>query len=692
MSRKNLFKLGLLVVLLGWAIYQLYPTFRVNSLQKGQQKYLMQLSQLTGMDQRQLLSALTVGELEAAVSGATSAMAPEVRKQARDLSDKLITLRGKIDKLEPKALRQGLDLVGGTYLVYEADLRQLARTLARDRDERFGEILAAADRRARAENRDFFDVMVEEFQARNIPLNRYYGRRGQSDDVIIRDLREEAKDGIARTLEVLRNRIDQFGVSEPVIAPQGDKRIVIELAGVQDIERAKRIINTTALLEFKLVREPDVTLSVLQEIDKTVKRMRSKGGVEELAAATTQKDTTKSLPEGKKAQEQEIDLSQLFGKTETAETTKTEARAESTVVVDQQTFEEYPFFSLLRYVEGTDQISVPEQNVAAIKRILQMPEVEKVIPKDGEFLWGAQPYVSRGQRYHQLYFVKREPELVGAYLKTADVAFGAGESSVRAGQAEVHFELNSEGAKIFRRVTGANVGRFLAIVLDGKVYSAPRIKERIPGGSGRIEGSFTREEARDLAVVLRAGALPAPVEVIEERTVGPSLGQDSIDKGKMSAIIGAALVVVFMVVYYRMSGVIANVALVLNIFFLIAALAGLRATLTLPGVAGIVLTVGMAVDANVLIFERIREELRTGKTIRAAIDAGYARAFRTILDSNVTTLITAVVLYQFGSGPVRGFATTLSIGLIINMYTAIVVTRMIFDYITERYALTKLSI
>ncbi|MDZ7338600.1 MAG: protein translocase subunit SecD [candidate division KSB1 bacterium] len=691
MRRKNLLKLVLLVVLLGWAVYQLYPTFRVGSLEKKQNAYLARLSQLVGVAQGDLLSALRVGELEARVSAATANAGQEARQEARELSAKLITLRSKIDKLEPKALRQGLDLVGGTYLVYEADLHQLARTLARDRDDRFTEILAIVDKRARTENRDFFDVLEEEFKARNIPLNRYYGKRGQSDDVIIKELRDEARDGIARTLEVLRNRIDQFGVSEPVIAPQGEKRIVIELAGVQDIERAKRIINTTALLEFKLLREPEVTLSLLQDIDKAVKRMRTKGGVGELSAAAAA-DTAKKLPEGKKAQEQEIDLSKLFGGEEKADTAAKGAQPESTVVVDQQTFEEYPFFSLLRYVEGTDQISVPEQNVAAIKRILQMPEVQKIIPRDGEFLWGAQPYVSRGQRFYQLYFVKKEPELVGAYLKTADVAFGGGESSVRAGQAEVHFELNSEGAKIFRRVTGANVGRFLAIVLDGKVYSAPRIKERIPGGSGRIEGNFTREEARDLAVVLRAGALPAPVEVIEERTVGPSLGQDSIEKGKLSAIVGAALVVLFMIFYYRMSGVIANVALALNIFFLIAALAGLRATLTLPGVAGIVLTVGMAVDANVLIFERIKEELRTGKTIKAAIDAGYARAFRTILDSNVTTLITAVVLYQFGSGPVRGFATTLSIGLIINMYTAIVVTRMFFDYITDRYAITKLSI
>ncbi len=262
----------------------------------------------------------------------------------------------------------------------------------------------------------------------------------------------------------------------------------------------------------------------------------------------------------------------------------------------------------------------------------------------------------------------------------------------RAGQAEVHLTLNSEGGKKFARITGANVGKFLAIVLDNKVASAPRIKEKIPSGTARIDGLDDIQEAKDLQIVLRAGALPARLESIEERTVGPSLGKDSIHKGQYSAMIGLALVIIFMVIYYKLSGAIADVALILNIIFVMAVLAAFHATLTLPGVAGIILTIGMAVDANVLIFERIREELRSGKTIRAAIDAGYGRAFITILDANITTLLTAIVLYQFGTGPIQGFAVTLMIGIIASMFTAIVVTRFIFDYITSKHELKQLSI
>jgi len=263
---------------------------------------------------------------------------------------------------------------------------------------------------------------------------------------------------------------------------------------------------------------------------------------------------------------------------------------------------------------------------------------------------------------------------------------------LQAGRPVVIMELTGEGAKIFSKVTGANVGRRLSIVLDSKVSSIPNIRERIPHGRAEITGMANIDEAKDLAIVLRAGALPAPVEVIEERTVGPSLGQDSINKGTYSALMGMALVVIFMIAYYRLSGIIANIALLMNIVLIMAVLAGFRATLTLPGVAGIILTIGMAVDANVLIFERIREELRSGKTIRAAIDNGYARAFKTILDANLTTLLTALVLYQFGTGPIRGFALTLSIGIVASMFTAIVVTRVIFDYFTEKFTLRKLSI
>jgi preprotein translocase subunit SecD len=289
-----------------------------------------------------------------------------------------------------------------------------------------------------------------------------------------------------------------------------------------------------------------------------------------------------------------------------------------------------------------------------------------------------------------LYVLKKEPEMTGAAIANATMQFDLDQT--RPGAPGVSLNMNASGTNTFRRVTGANVGRNLAIVLDGKVKSAPRIQGRIPSGRASITGSFADEEARDLAIVLRAGALPAPVNIIEERTVGPSLGADSIRSGLMAGIIGAVAVVIFMLVYYRLSGGIAVIGLFLNILFLFAALSALRGTLTLPGIAGIVLTIGMAVDANVLIFERIREELRAGKRVRPAIEAGYERALRTIMDSNLTTLISALVLAQFGTGPVKGFAVTLGIGIIANLYTAVFVTRMIYDLVTARRTVRNLSI
>jgi preprotein translocase subunit SecD len=253
-------------------------------------------------------------------------------------------------------------------------------------------------------------------------------------------------------------------------------------------------------------------------------------------------------------------------------------------------------------------------------------------------------------------------------------------------------KLTPKGRSDFARVTGNNVGRYLAIVLDSEVSSAPTIRERIPNGTASITGSFNVESSKDLAIVLRAGALPAPVRVIEERSVGPSLGSDSIQEGLMAGLIGTILVIVFMAIYYQLSGIIAVVAMILNMLYVVATLAGFGATLTLPGIAGLVLTVGMAVDANVLIFERIREELRNQRSVRQAVEMGYDRAFRTILDANLTTLISALFLFQFGTGPIKGFAVTLSIGLIANMYTAVLFTRMIFDFWLSRGKVERLSI
>ncbi|MDZ7343327.1 MAG: protein translocase subunit SecD, partial [candidate division KSB1 bacterium] len=368
----------------------------------------------------------------------------------------------------------------------------------------------------------------------------------------------------------------------------------------------------------------------------------------------------------------------------------TQHLAQDSVRVDKEIFAENPFLSLLRNVNN--RVSVPADNYRAVERILNSPEVQKVIPADAKFAWSNKPEKVADTEYYTLYLLKKEAELTGAMLNDAQATIASGAGMTRQGEWVVSMQMNSEGTKVFSRVTGANVNKQLAIVLDGKVVMAPNIREKIPSGTAQIEGNMGANEAKDLAIVLRAGSLQAPMQVIAEHTVGPSLGRDSITKGQLSAVIGFVFVILFMVFYYKLSGLVATVALLFNVVIVMAALAFFKATLTLPGVAGIILTIGMAVDANVLIFERIREELRHGKTVRTAIDLGYSRAFLTIVDANLTTLLTALVLYQFGTGPIRGFAVTLSIGIIASMFTAIVVTRVIFDYFTSRRQLARLSI
>ena len=640
MKRKNLVRTIIVIVILLWSGWKLYPTVRLNTL---------------SMEQREKLQE-----------------------------------KGKLVELQNNAIKRGLDLQGGMYLVLEVDIAQLLDNLAKRKDEKFNQILEKTRRDILANpQEDFLTLFINNLHENNLRLSRYFGSPAQKEDSIIKMLRKEAKDAIDRSLHILRNRVDQFGVSEPNIQKQGSHRIVIELPGIKDIDRAKALIGKTALLEFKLLKEQDITTQVLRRINEELKRIRKgKKGTEQEVKQKTEKQKTPS-PEEKKI----IRAEDLFGTSLDTAQIDTSAQDTTGLMVDQEIFEENPFFALLRDMRSYGgEIAVPEKNVYAVNKILNMPEIQKVIPPDAQFLWSGKPVKIGDFSYYELFFVKKEPELTGKYLTDADVQNGGGSSLASAGKPVVTMKMNSEGAKIFARVTGANVGRRLAIVLDNKVYSAPRINTKIPHGNAIIEGMADMKEAKDLAIVLRAGALPAPVKIIEERTVGPSLGADSIRKGTKSAIIGLILVIVFMMIYYRLSGLIADIALVMNLIIILAVLAGFHFTLTLPGVAGIILTIGMAVDANVLIFERIREELRTGKTIRASIDAGYSRAFTTILDANITTLITAIVLYQFGTGPIRGFALTLSIGILSSMFTALVVTRLIFDYITEKFALRKLSI
>jgi preprotein translocase subunit SecD len=370
---------------------------------------------------------------------------------------------------------------------------------------------------------------------------------------------------VRQGVETIRNRVDQFGVAEPTITRQGDDRILIQLPGVQDPERAKAIIGRTALLEFKLLDE---------------------------------------------------------------------------------------------------QISVEEALAGRL-------------PETSEVLYQRRVDPETKQERRVPFVVQKRTLLTGANLTRAEVQADPNAP----GNWQVAIEFDAIGTRVFGEVTEQNVGRHLAIILDGNVYSAPRINERIPGGRAVITGQFTVEEARDLAIVLRAGALPAPVKILEERTVGPSLGADSIRQGLVAIAAAAAVVFLFMLVYYRLSGLIADVALGLNLLVLLACMAAFGATLTLPGIAGIALTIGMAVDTNILIFERIREELRTGKTPRAAVDAGFARALRTVIDTHLTVMVTAAILYNFGTGPVKGFAVSLFVGLAASLFTAYFFTRLLFDLV-----------
>ena len=600
-------------------------------------------------------------------------------------------LKGKLEDLQKKVIKRGLDLQGGMYLVLEVDLINLFEQLAENKDDVFNQFVEKLKaQEAETPDANFFTLLDKLINTEDIKLNRYYSARKRDDKTINEFLLEQSEDGIDKTLEILRNRIDQFGVSEPNIQKIGRKRIIIELPGVHDIERAKELIGKTALLEFKLLKDNETVNTALKRINDHLKYRRDK--LAGIAPDTTAEEITAS-DESKAAREDStVTLADLFGGEIETDTAAGSTGGDS-LLVDKQTLEETPFYAVLadlRAVGG--EIGVPENNLNAVKKILSLPEIKKLLPKDSEFIWANEPEFVGNMNYYELYLVKKDAELTGSVITNANVNIGGGYNPTTAGKPEVHMEMNREGSRIWSRVTGANIDNRIAIVMDNKVMSAPVVRSKIPNGQSVIEGMGDMAEAQDLAIVLRAGALPAPVDIIEERTVGPSLGADSVREGSISAVIGLALVMFFMFIYYRFSGAVSVAALLLNILFIMAILAGFHATLTLPGLAGIILTFGMAVDANVLIFERIREELKTGKTIRAAIDAGYARAFTTIFDANLTTFLTAIVLYQFGTGPIRGFAVTLSIGIICSMFTAIVFTRLIFDFVTDKYSLKSLSI
>jgi preprotein translocase subunit SecD len=491
-------------------------------------------------------------------------------------------------------------------------------------------------------------------------------------------------DMIDRVERIIRTRIDEFGVQEPLIQKEGDQRLIVELAGVTDEDQAKSIITRNAFLEFKLVLPITDMEAALPRMDRAI-------------IATLGVDSIRALTKGTAQEGQSIEDILFRNQTDSTGADSVaaggaggpdsaQAAADSAAAAAAALS---PLSSLLSYGDTDGTFLVASEDVPLVQQFLAMPEVQRAMPRGQVLQWGSD-VVSRGVRnYKELYVLTQDPFLTGDRLEDATA-----ERDPQFNQSIVRFQLSRAGGREFERFSGANVGRLLAIVLDGEVMSAPVIRDRI-GARGQIEmGQGTPlEEARDLALVLRAGALPARIHIVDQETVGPSLGQDSIDQGKIAGIVGIIFVVLIMLAYYRMAGVLAVAALAVYVTIVMGGLAGFDATLTVPGIAGLILSIGMAVDANVLIFERIREELEAGRATRTAVDEGFHHALSAIVDSNITTLVTALILFQFGTGPVQGFAVTLSVGIVASFVSAVYVTRTFFSiYLSGKKASDPISI
>lgn len=602
-----------------------------------------------------------------------------------------------------RALKLGLDLRGGMYVTLEVDAVRLLEEAA-DRasiDETFERVIEETRQQAERSDDDVLDIFLGTFDRIARPQGKslvsYYELvdvRDISEQRIIERLRRDINEAIDQALEVIRQRIDKFGVTEPTIQKQGSRRIMLELPGVQDEREMRQLLQTTARLEFKLLRHGTDVLYAFLNIDRF---LAGKGSRDTLHSAA---DTTKLSASD----------------TAAARTSDTAAKKDPYAGLSDEEKaakfrREHPFLSLFvgqvlvgeRYqpfdiaeevipklpADAEFYFLTTEDNKRQIQAILARPEIRRMLPTDAEIAFSAKP--ERGtentpNRTYAMYVLKRDPELTGDVVTDAYATFDQ-----MSNRPMVLMYMNSDGAERWAKITGANIGKRIAIVLDGEVYSAPVVRSKITGGSSQIEGMANVEEAKLLQIVLKAGALKAPVKIIEERVVGPSLGEDSIRSGISASMIAFALVVLFMVTYYSAGGVVAVIAMLINVMLNLGILAGFGGTLSLPGIAGIILTLAIAVDANIIIFERIREELHRGRSLRASIDEGFRHALPPIIDSHATTFLTGLILFVLGYGPIQGFATTLMIGILTTLFTSILVSRAIIELWLSRSPQARIS-
>ncbi len=670
--KKNLFRIILTVLFIAAALIYLYPTYQDNQISK-------EVHGLTGQDSLDY-----------------------VTKNAE-----------KIRKSREGRIKLGLDLKGGVYVVLDVDVVKLLQDISKKKDDpTLNQILTELRAVPETSNDPILDLLKAKLKEKGLTLKSYYGEIRDDEKDVEKKLTTEIENSIDRAVEIVRNRVDQYGVAEPQIQKIGGKRIVVELPGVSNPEEVRKLLQGTALLQFQLLKDPETAVKVMQRINdvlvgknvtdslKTTADIKT-DSLKKKTESITSKDSLGKESAGKKDLKKDSTKVKKDADKKSTDTTKTkkddkkdkkkdtltgkdtgDMKDTSQANLSEEEFKQkFPFFYLVRLNEqsGTADGYVRETDKEKIDLILKREDVKAVIPTDVVFAWSQRSFVSGGEKIYTLYCLKKDAELTGKVIEDA-----RSNIDPQSNQPIVTMSMSTEGAADWARITGANINKRCAIVLDGVVYSAPVIRSKITGGNSQIEGMGSVQEAKLLEIVLKAGALPAPLKIAEERSIGPSLGEDSIKKGLTSSLVALVLVALFMIVYYRVGGGVADLALVINVLFVMGIMASFKATLTLPGIAGLVLTLGMAVDTNVLIFERIREEMASGKPLRTSVDIGYKKAFSAIIDSHVTSIITGLILYQFGSGPIQGFALTLLFGIGANLFTAIVITHFIFDIMLEK--------
>jgi SecD/SecF fusion protein len=619
------------------------------------------------------------------------------------LSNEKVWLGYTLKECREKELNLGLDLKGGMNVLLEVSVPDIVKSLGDENSQNFMKALDLAKKRQSESQDDFLTLFEQAFKEvdPNARLSTVFGYGlkdngvtiNSTNDEVMKVLRAQVDAAVANSFQVLRTRIDRFGVVQPNIQRlENSGRILVELPGIKEPERVRKLLQGSANLEFWETYEVAEIISPLIKANDVLKQMNASTMVADSAAADTA-----AAPAVAKADNNGKDSLLNALKQEAAKDNESAKPAQASAAQKAQAEKENPLFSIFQVNVSNNGQPNPGcvvgmahySDTAKINRYFETKQVKQLLPSDLRFKWGVKAIDEKGQIF-QLYAIKCKSRDGKAPLEGDAISDASSDFGQYSSYAKVDMQMNSEGAKQWARLTEENKGRCIAIVLDGYVYSAPRVNDKISGGRSEITGDFTVEEAKDLANVLKSGKMPAPAVIVQEDVVGPSLGQEAIENGLVSAVLAFVLVLVYMVFFYGVvPGLVADGALIVNMFLLFGVLASFKAVLTLPGITGIVLTLGMAIDTNVLIYDRIREELRNGKQLYSAIEEGYSKATSAIIDGNLTTIITGIVLFLFGTGPIKGFATTLIIGILTSLLTGFVLSRVVYSFLTKRNKISQ---